>query len=329
MVTTSKKQLKYNRIAKQAGMTLIELTVVLLVLVGLAGLMVPYVGSFVEKTNDSTGSSNLAQLNNAMGRFVTERNRLPHHLESLINNGAATAAASGACVGATAGTVFCGLANTAAFEPVTYTGGTAAGTLDAIALESLKDANMYMWINNNQDAANKTFSSGTAMKYLPGEGGTLATAAVTFARLPAGATNTDPTTNGMTDTANHGTRQLLSKVLGGAGMDYYPECYDYIAMGVGDSAELIGKTINSSPVNFPKDAEKGPVQNYNHYIAIFQVDRANAGGATLMGSKYECSTHTEATKFLGTVLNTADTANNGLIGVKNALETTYNNKVGE
>jgi len=312
----------YTNKARQAGMTLIELTVVLLVLIGLAGLMIPYVGSFVEKTNDSTGSANLAQLNNAMGRFITERNRVPHHLESLLNNADSTAG-TGSCSGTvTADTVYCGLATPTAFEPVTYTEGT-----DDTALESLAKANMYMWVNNNQNAANKTFSSGTAMKYLPGEGNNTGTT-VSFARFPAGATNTDPTTNGTTDTTNHATRQLLSTLLGGAGMDYYPECHDYIVMGIGDSSELIGKTMTSSPVNFAKNAEEGPVQNYNHYIAVFQVDRANAGGASLMGDTHECSTITESVKFLGTVLNTSETANSGLIGVKNALETAYDNKVG-
>jgi prepilin-type N-terminal cleavage/methylation domain-containing protein len=43
------KDYKIKTIKRQAGMTLIELTVVLLILVGLAGLLVPYVGSFVQK----------------------------------------------------------------------------------------------------------------------------------------------------------------------------------------------------------------------------------------------------------------------------------------
>ena len=42
---------KVKHIARQAGMTLIELSVVLLILVGLAGLLVPYVGSFTQTVN--------------------------------------------------------------------------------------------------------------------------------------------------------------------------------------------------------------------------------------------------------------------------------------
>ena len=65
----------YNNMARQAGMTLIELTVVLLILIGLAGLLVPYVGSFTQTTHDSTNSNNVTQLNNAMGRYVTDKNK--------------------------------------------------------------------------------------------------------------------------------------------------------------------------------------------------------------------------------------------------------------
>jgi len=75
----------YTNKARQAGMTLIELTVVLLVLVGLAGLMIPYVSGFVTKTHDSTGASNIQALNNAMARFAVENyDDYPNKMDSLI-----------------------------------------------------------------------------------------------------------------------------------------------------------------------------------------------------------------------------------------------------
>jgi len=75
----------YTNKARQAGMTLIELTVVLLVLVGLAGLLIPYVSGFVTKTHDSTGSSNIQALNNAMARYQVEHyDRFPDQMDSLL-----------------------------------------------------------------------------------------------------------------------------------------------------------------------------------------------------------------------------------------------------
>ncbi|MCX8026056.1 MAG: prepilin-type N-terminal cleavage/methylation domain-containing protein, partial [Thermanaerothrix sp.] len=72
---------------RQAGMTLIELTVVLLVLLGLAGLLIPYVTGFAEKTHDSTGTNNLAQLNQNIARFETQYMRSPDRLETLVTGG--------------------------------------------------------------------------------------------------------------------------------------------------------------------------------------------------------------------------------------------------
>jgi len=75
----------YTNKARQAGMTLIELTVVLLVLIGLAGLLIPYVSGFVSKTHDSTGSSNIQALNNAMIRYTVENyDSYPNKMDSLI-----------------------------------------------------------------------------------------------------------------------------------------------------------------------------------------------------------------------------------------------------
>ena len=114
------KHYKVKSYARQAGMTLIELSVVLLILVGLAGLLIPYVGSFTQTTHDSTNSNNVTQLNNAFLRYTSEKNRLPPHVD-LLTNGVAAGPATGSCAGAqTVGSIYCGLANPALFTPVTY-----------------------------------------------------------------------------------------------------------------------------------------------------------------------------------------------------------------
>ena len=64
------KHYKVKQYTRQAGMTLIELTVVLLVLIGLAGLLLPYVGGFMIKTHDSTGTYNSAALDNNIQRYM-------------------------------------------------------------------------------------------------------------------------------------------------------------------------------------------------------------------------------------------------------------------
>jgi hypothetical protein len=242
----------------------------------------------------------LAALNNSLGRFVTEKNRLPHHMETLVNNSAATAAASGSCVGAAAGDVYCGMLDPTMFTPVTYAAGD-------VAVESLFKGGLTMFVNNKTDTANKTFDSAQGMFYLPGYNGGV---------MESGkfVTVANPASTGYASVEMH-----LAKALGGAGMDYDTTCYDYVAMGIGDANEMVGNTMTSSPVHFPENADLGPVQKYNHYVAIIQVDKLNTGS---------CSPLTEKAKFLGVVMNVPNYPTSHLFGSGQALAYTYENKVG-
>jgi type II secretory pathway pseudopilin PulG len=318
------KDYKIKTIKRQAGMTLIELTVVLLILVGLAGLLVPYVGSFVQKTHDSTNSNNLAQLNNAMGRFITDKNRLPHHMESLINSTAQLASASGSCAGAPGAIdlVYCGMLDTAMFTVVDYGDATSNGTGDddAISVESLRKAGLTMFVGNDNNTNNKTFASTIGMYYLPNSGQPAGMIKGKFASVNAGP-----------QVAPMAVEKHLAQALGGAPMDYNTDCYDYIAFGIGDKNELIGNTMTSAPVHFPENAELGPVQRYNHYVAILQVDKDNTSTGTVASGTYPytCSSITEKAKFLGTVMNVPAYPGSHLFGVGESLSYGYENAISE
>jgi type II secretory pathway pseudopilin PulG len=292
----------YNNMTRQAGMTLIELTVVLLILIGLAGLLVPYVGSFSQTTHDSTNSNNLAQLNNALGRYVTEKNHIPQHLDTLINSAAATAAATGSCAGAAADVVYCGLANPALFTPVTYTIGT-----NDIEIESLISSGISMAVRNNPDNANKTFGTSTGMIGLEEIGDPMMGYQLNDAEVFA-----EVATDG-TSIESH-----LAKALGRDPMVYNSTCYDYIAMGLGDNNELIQSTAASSPVFFPQDATMGPTERYAHFIAILQVDRDNSTAG--------CSGVTEKAKFLGVVANVPAAESPTLVGTNTLLAQGWQNR---
>jgi type II secretory pathway pseudopilin PulG len=295
----------YNNMARQAGMTLIELTVVLLILIGLAGLLVPYVGSFTQTTHDSTNSNNLTQLNNAMGRYVTEKNRLPPHVDTLTNGLDAGATAGGTCSGATAWEIYCGLANPATFTPVTI----AADTPAAI---SLANSGINMAVANDPNIANRTFGTSTDMIYLndasqtaPGGMGGIAgyDGATTFAAVAA--------TGGLT------VEEHLAKALGRDPMVYNSTCYDYIGVGLGDNNELIQSTMAAAPVFFPQDAEYGPAKAYGHFIAILQVHKDNTGN---------CPSVIEKAKFLGVVANVPTTESDTLVGANTLLAKGWENR---
>jgi len=274
-----------------------------LILIGLAGLLVPYVGSFTQTTHDSTNSNNLTQLNNAMGKYTSAQNRLPPHMDTLINAAAATAGvATGSCTGAAANGVYCGLANTALLEPVQYTIGT-----DDVAIESLATSGISMAVKNNPDVANKTFGTSTGMVNLQASGMMAYSTndGSYFARVAA------VTTPAMT------VEQHLAKALGRDAMVYKSTCYDYLAFGLGDNNELIQSTAAASPVYFPQDATYGPTERYAHFIAIVQVDKSNQG---------TCSGTTERAKFLGTVANVPTTESATLVGVNSLLAQGWKNR---
>lgn len=318
MVTTSKKTLKYNRIAKQAGMTLIELTVVLLVLVGLAGLVVPYVGGFNEKTHDSVNSGNLSGLNDAFGRYVNEKGRLPPHLDLLVNSADAAAnAGTGACKQAqTKGDPYCGLMNTAVFDTTTptkqYLGATGS---DAIVRESLATSGINMVVANNPLAVSKTFDASTSMIYLKNKDyydGTVQAMDFSAAYfLQVGAADAGS------------VEKHLAKALGRDPMVYNTTCYDYVVMGIGDNSELIQSTTTNAPVVLVNDPDNAPSARYAHYMAVIQVDKDNSS-TPMMGAP--CSTVTEKAKFLGVVANVPASESGSLVGVRTQLNTAYANK---
>lgn len=65
------------------GFTLIELIVVLMILVGLAGILIPAVTSMVGRTHTSTASANIAEIANAIQRYETQYMSYPNNFDSL------------------------------------------------------------------------------------------------------------------------------------------------------------------------------------------------------------------------------------------------------
>lgn len=308
---------------KQAGMTLIELTVVLLILIGLAGLLIPYVGSFVQKTHDSTNSSNLANLNNSFIRYVTENNRLPQHMDSLTNH---TAGGTGVCATnpGVVGEPYCALLDPGVFTAVSYpqpADPSAPADGADVAYMSLYGSKISMVVNNNPSAPNKTFGSYAGMVSIDPYGSN-AMATYDFAGVKVAGMRTGAA--GAVDVTAGAVERHLAAALGKDPMDYDATCYDYVAFGLGDANGLVTKTIASSPVHYPEDATKGPVDYYNHYIAIVQVDKANTGTG-YMGKK--CSSITEPAKFLGAVMNVPNYPGSKLFGVNGALAYTYENQL--
>jgi prepilin-type N-terminal cleavage/methylation domain-containing protein len=83
-----------NRVLSSArsrqAFTLIELIVVLTILVGLAGILIPTVTNMVERTSRSSTASNLTEISGAVQRFESIYMRYPNYLDSLMQDATGT-----------------------------------------------------------------------------------------------------------------------------------------------------------------------------------------------------------------------------------------------
>jgi type II secretory pathway pseudopilin PulG len=298
----------YNHFRAQAGMTLIELTVVLLVLIGLAGLLIPYVSGFVGKTHDGTGTFNSAALDTNIQRFIAEKTSMPNNMEALINGAAGTAAATDTtCQGATAGSVYCKMMSTALFTTATVDStGTGA---DLMRYNSLNMAGINSLYYNNPDTDNATFASTT------GTPTSLAGGPQTIAIVSALAS--PPFTDALT------VEQHLAAAFERPVTKFDSTCYDYAVFGIGDSTDLIGKTMSTAPVHFAQQGTMGPVNKYNRFVAVVQIDKTGAAispTATTSG----CTAGMEPAKFIGAAMAMGTSAGH-LWGTSHSLAHSWEN----
>jgi len=247
--------------ARQAGMTLIELTVVLLVLIGLAGLMIPYVGGFVEKTHDSTGASNLKALNEGLGRFEAQFMRYPDGLDSMITDDTAGSEVLLDTFMATTPATAYGFSTLelgAAVVPASGVGfgqgvcwslnkrGINSSILNVAAAAAGMNGAVNATFDNAADGDTNLIADTIAFTCGTGTGAVVEVAAANVAEALS-----------LNDTAGK----------------------TYVAFGVGNYSEMNGRTMQESPVHFASRGDMAATEKYNRLVAIFEVDPE----ATMMG----------------------------------------------
>ena len=72
-----------RRRRQQAGLTLIELVVVLLVLTALAGVLIPFATQITQRTHGSAGAANIEETTKSITRFEVERFRQPDNSQQI------------------------------------------------------------------------------------------------------------------------------------------------------------------------------------------------------------------------------------------------------
>lgn len=240
-----------NNLRSQAGMTLIELSVVLLILVGLAGLMLPYVSGFIAKTHNSTTVDTVAELNSTIQRYQSSKWALPNKLETLVDN--------------TAGTTYNKLQSSQAGYS-DLLGVLSGGPLTA-ASTSLNAAGISLAYGNNNLTSDATFNS-TLGSALP----ITSTSTTSLAYLAGGTTSDNKLlTYGLIKNTGTPVQDQLIYAFGGDASTWDVACTNYVVMGIGSANSMIPAAMQSAPVHFSGTGAQSTALAYNRYVAVFAV----------------------------------------------------------
>ena len=259
-------------IKNQAGMTLIELTVVLLVLIGLAGLTLPYVSGFISKTHNSTSADSGSNLFTALAMYNNQFNGIPNNLNTLIDassqapslyldNTAANATNVAAAVAAGAATPFVGTpTNFAAFTPITGSLANANASL-AAANVTLVAQLPYGTVSTNPDG---TITNTVSATFSP-------------EKLNVSLGVTTPLVSDIKSGLNYTTTNYIggqnTSISGVLGYNV-PSGHSLIVMGVGAGNSAVGKSLASVPVHFGDKGSLQPQLTYSRFLAAIDVDSA-------------------------------------------------------
>jgi len=232
--------------ARQAGMTLIELTVVLLVLIGLAGLMIPYVGGFISKTHDSTGSDSLAASNAAIQRYDVQFMGHPSNYDSLMDTN---------LTGGNLYTKMMGGLGT--MLPNDY---LKTVSVDGKAFTDIGISSLMVMKTATADATFAATDSSVGIA----DGTTYSLAAINVK-----GTDCSMSTDAMGCISNDAD---LSKILG---RTVNTSANNYFVFGIGQDSGMVGKTISEAPVHFAKTGAMSAANKYNRLIAVYEAPKTS------------------------------------------------------
>lgn len=237
---------------KQRGFTLIELSVVLLILVGLAGLLLPYVSGFDEDTKNSTSAANLKAVNNAIVQYETRFRAFPDKFDSLVTTSGTAALID----------YFPTAGETTA--PATTHLELCSLTADTLKSLKLAEIDSLYYMKAAADIENATFD---------GNDLTVPTAGV-VTLLDAGATYENKVA-----CIKHASLQdlIVSKMgievdgddLSATATEHENE---FVVFGVGQKTQMSGKTLTDAPVYFA-NGNDNPTSKYGRFLAVFKVSK--------------------------------------------------------
>ena len=293
-----------NNLRSQAGMTLIELTVVLLVLIGLAGLALPYVSGFMSQTHQATTLSSLVTLNDVVANYTNKAfgTNLPNKLDSLTVNTNPIAATSfkvgdvtvtlpatavgdiypylqntemlsGAAPSAAEVASLAGAGVTTVMGMDGFAGGSAAGVgFDA----TFKGGNLLVPIAPTAKLAKLTgcasnsCANGAGPTFygsIPVDSGDAVQNQLLYAFGGSVGSAADITAKACQTTANGGTCQGTWDTV----------CTNYYVFGVNSANSLVPKNMSQAPVHFSGTGVGAPNYAYDYFNLVYAVPNGATG----------------------------------------------------
>jgi prepilin-type N-terminal cleavage/methylation domain-containing protein len=243
---------KVRAVRRNSGFTLVELTVVLLILVALAGILIPQVSGYVERSHASSVSTNIGEINKFVQLHQAKYLGLGYgsRFDTLLNS-----AGTGPFDGMDAGLFG---ANAAATEPL-FVGAIQTQHEDALVNAGVAQVMPMADASPNGDV---TFAP--------------------YAAIPGVPVATTTLTNAVYLTDVQG--QTLG-LLGAAANE------QYIVLGLGTQNSLVGKVMTEAPVHFDAVDPKTAYSRFLLVFAvpttqaIFDGGFAKARFVTSLGSE--------------------------------------------
>jgi prepilin-type N-terminal cleavage/methylation domain-containing protein len=240
--------------ARRRGLTLIELIVVLMILIALAGLLIPMLPSMLTRAHTSTSASNMGDISRAITTYQQLYQGYPSNWDALgdgtkiidyFANGSALPASQGG-PGANPGN----------------------GELTGLTLTA-NEASALAGVGITQVQAMIQSATGAPAGFDP-----------TFNNYPATATPQANAINIATGTVLAGldpTNAANTAAIARAQRFNLPLTGRYVALGLGPRVSMVGKTIQSAPVHFGDTPVLNPEYGYERFVALFKVSDTVAG----------------------------------------------------
>jgi Tfp pilus assembly protein PilE len=226
-ILSARQKRRYN----QLGLTLIELLVVLVILIALAGVLIPQLPNMLTRTHAAAGGTNIPEVNKRIQEFEQVYFKQPANLDNLTSG--------------------------AALVDYLPNDGTdpAGGELDVVALDddtagALTSVGITTVAPLQAAPANATFEN-YASPLVPA---TVATG-LNVARVDSAAV----------------ARLLRPTALAND---------IYVAFGVGQASEIIGRTANEAGYHFGEGPGENPGEVYARFIAVYRVAADDGAGAS-------------------------------------------------